>query len=359
MAERIVIITISILLLFGAPASASASSDSAHGHDSGEDSLELGDGERARSRNIIWEGLCVGASLDLSRASQKSCARQADRAAEDREKRRMDERRDDKDHKKDRRRDKHKDDDRSEEVEAAETVEYAALGDSVAAGLGLESPADSDERCGRTFDAYPYEIANERGLEITHLACTGATLGDLFTEQRISGPNPDPQLETAFAGGTPELITITAGANDIRWDYFLRKCYTGTCGTSNDERIANGLLAALNAKMQFLFLDIERRSSGSPPGVVMTGYYDPLSDRCSEVEPRLTPDEIAWLSAQTDSLNQALENAGAQHDFVTFVPIDFSGHDVCSDDPWVQSIDDPAPFHPTFEGQQAMARAIL
>ena len=225
--------------------------------------------------------------------------------------------------------------------------------------MGLENSVGDSEVCGRTFEAYVYEVANSRGMHVTHLACSGATMGDLFTQQGVSGPNVEPQLDIAFINGTPELITITAGANDIHWDDFLRKCYSSTCGTSADERIASGLFAVLELKMQLVFSDIERRSSGSPPEVIMTGYYNPLSDHCAEIEPRLTLDEIAWLDEQTALLNQTLEDAARQSSFVDFVPIDFSGHDICSDDPWVQTLDDPAPFHPTARGQQAIAEAVL
>lgn len=375
MYKRLTTIIISTtVLVFGLPGAAFASDDG---------------GERTRRTDVIWEGLCVGASLDFSKASERRCARKA--AAEEREREREEHADADEDHKKDHGEghdkdfgedsvgdhstdgmdedadmdDKHwpKDKDGERDEPEGETTvtegSYAALGDSVAAGLGLESPVPGDGICGRTFDAYAYQVAEQRGLqEINHLACTGATLGDLFTEQGVSGPNLDPQLDGAFASGTPELITVTAGANDVRWQDFLRKCYADTCGTRNDQRIADNLLAVLEAKIEFLFQGIERRSSGPPPEVILTGYYNPLSDNCTEIEPRLTLAEINWLSAQTEALNQTLQDAADQFEFVEFVPVDFEGHDICSDDPWVQTIDDPAPFHPTFEGQQAIAEAI-
>lgn len=359
-------ITSVFILILGLPGIAFANGD------------DGGFGGRTRRNDQIWQGLCVGASLDLSAASAKRCARGAQVPSEsvppkigqrdaltvlDRHGDKFDEDRgSDKRHWRDKSRHEKRTDiheDKDNGVMTPKTARHAALGDSVAAGLGLTDPADSEVRCGRTFDSYVYEVADSRGLEITHLACTGATMGDMFTAQGVDGPNIAPQLDGAFAGGTPELITITAGANDVRWQDFLRKCYAGTCGTAADEQIAGALMSALETKMRFLFRDIERLSGGFPPEVIITGYYNPLSDACAEFEPRLTPEEINWLSRQTGLLNQTLEDSAGQSGFAAFVPVDFTGHGLCSDEPWVQNLDDPAPFHPTFEGQQAIARAIL
>jgi lysophospholipase L1-like esterase len=233
---------------------------------------------------------------------------------------------------------------------------YAALGDSVAAGFGL---SDDQTRCGRSDNAYPVVIANTRHLSLIHAACTGATAGDLFTKQRKGGPNLAPQIDTAFAHGTPQLITITAGANDAHWVQFARKCYRSTCGTERDTRIADGLLAALRVKLDYTFSEIARRSGDQPPKVIITGYYNPLSAECSTIEPRLTPNEITWLSNRIELLNQTIKDVSNEYSFVMYAPVSFGGHDICADNPWVQGLQDPAPFHPNAQGQAAIARAIL
>lgn len=238
------------------------------------------------------------------------------------------------------------------------TGTYAALGDSVAAGQGLPNSVKSQNgNCGRTQEAYPYAVAHNRGLQINDLACSGATMGDLFTKQKADGSNIAPQLNSAFQNGTPQLITITAGANDIHWDDFVRKCYTGTCGTGTDQAVVNGLMATLRLKMQFLYNEIQQRSKDTKPTVIVTGYYVPLSDKCAQSQ-HITPDETSWLNEQTDNLNQTLEDGAKKSGYATFAPVDFSGHDMCSQDPWVQGPNDPAPFHPTTKGQQAIANAV-
>lgn len=310
----------------------------------------------------IGAGLCVGASLDLSKASQRSCVAKTPPPPDTPEL--LAEGDNTTKHPSATGHTHHRHPSKPKKTQAppaptAAPVQYAALGDSIAAGLGVPDPTDSDGHCGRSSGSYVNEVANFRGLAVSNFACEGAKMGDLISKQSVRGPNLPPQLDGAFAGGTPELITITAGANDVRWQDFLRKCYAATCGTSRDTRVASSLIATLGVKTQLVLQDIQQRSSGSPPEVILTGYYLPLSEACAQVEPRLTLEEISWINDQTTQLNQTLENAASQSGLATFVPIDFTGHDICSSDPWVQMLDDPAPFHPTLEGQHAIARAVI
>lgn len=240
------------------------------------------------------------------------------------------------------------------------SLRYAALGDSVAAGVGLGAPDPSDPypQCGRTGAAYPHAVAAAQGLELTHLACSGATAGDLFTKQSVDGPNIPAQLPQAFAQGTPQVISITAGANDLHWNTFVQKCYVSTCGTASDNRILNSYRLALRAKLHYAFSSIHWRSQGATPQVIVTGYYNPVSPQCVAVVPQLTTDEIAWMSSQLATLNQTLQSISSYYGF-SFAPVDFTGHDICSAESWVQGPQDPAPFHPTATGQAAMAQAVL
>lgn len=239
---------------------------------------------------------------------------------------------------------------------------YVALGDSVAAGLGLLPAAtgtSTDAQCGRSTAAYPNTVATNLGLPLITAACSGATAGDLFTKQSVSGPNIAAQLDTAFANGTPKVISITAGANDAHWAEFIRLCYATNCNTSNYTYAYRAYLAVLKAKLTYAFADIYTRSGGKPPKVVVTGYYNPLSTACTTQQQNITSGEISWLTTATASLNQTIQNAaGTYASFVHYVPVSFAGHDICSSQPWVQGVNDPAPFHPTAAGQAVIAKAV-
>lgn len=238
---------------------------------------------------------------------------------------------------------------------------YAALGDSVAAGLGLPagtSPAGHPQ-CRRSSQAYGQTVASTMGLRLNHAACSGATAGDLFTKQGVPGPNITAQLDTAFAGGKPGLITITAGANDAHWDEFIRACYATNCSNSATTILANTYLVSLQTKLHVALQSISARSAGSSPTVILTGYYNPLSASCTQFQSNITAEEITWLTAETNALNQTIQNVSRHYSFARFSPVDFTGHDICSSSSWVQGLADPAPFHPTATGQQAIAQSVL
>lgn len=239
---------------------------------------------------------------------------------------------------------------------------YVALGDSVAAGVGLDNPVPvptRETRCDRTTEAYAYDVAASQNLPLVFLACSGATAGDLITTQRSGSPNQPAQLDRAFAAGTPELITITAGANDVRWDRFLATCRYYNCATETQQRLSDARLLTLRGKLHYVFTAIHSRSSANTPTVVITGYYNPVSEACVNTYPGITSDEISAISNRVSELNRTIQEVASAYSFVRFAPVDFSGHDICSTDPWVQGPSDPDPIHPTAEGQDVIARSII
>lgn len=234
---------------------------------------------------------------------------------------------------------------------------YASLGDSVAAGLGLGgTPTDP---CGRSAAAYSSTVASALQMRVANYACSGATAGDLVTQQHVSGPNPSAQLTQAFRNGTPDLITITAGANDAHWADFIKACYASNCATNANTQLANAFLVGLQAKLYVALSSIYARSYGVPPQVVLTGYYQAFSDQCAAVQTDITPQELMWLHDETIALNQTIQQVAAHFSFAKFAPVDFTGHDICSADSWIQRPGEAASFHPTVQGQQAIAQAVL
>ena len=235
---------------------------------------------------------------------------------------------------------------------------YAALGDSVAAGAGLTG---GSAPCDRSTDAYPYAVAASTGLALEHLACTGAKVDEgLYGDQTRDGAALPAQIPAAFTGGTPSLITMTIGANDARWTQFIRQCYYIRCGYSIDSARFAAYLADLKLELNVALADIRTKSSGTPPQVIVTGYYQPFSSTtsCTGTD-RLTSTEITWLNRRTELLNQAISGTVSKYSFASFAPVSFAGHELCSGDPWIQSATDTARFHPTAAGQTAIASAVM
>jgi lysophospholipase L1-like esterase len=240
---------------------------------------------------------------------------------------------------------------------------YAALGDSVAAGSGLSTYPNSDREtllCSRSPESYAAIIADKLNMteSFIYAACGGATTAHLSGPQNIEDSQISPQLDVAFRSGTPSIITLTIGGNDVRWADFISTCFTASCDTDTQTEIALTYLQTLEKNLGDIFENIEARSKNNHPDVFVTGYYHVVSEAC--VNNYLTSGEVIWLNTQTNNLNQTLQKIAQKFGSVQFVDIDFTGHDICSNEPWVQKFGNgSALFHPNILGQKEIARSVL
>ena len=234
---------------------------------------------------------------------------------------------------------------------------YAALGDSVASGAGL---SEVTTVCDRSSGAYPYTVGASTGLSVQHYACTGAKADEgIYDSQETSYATLPAQLDQAFANGTPDLITLTVGANDTRWTQFIRQCYYIRCGYSVDTTRFNAYLIDLKLELNVIMAKIHSLSDGSPPQVIVTGYYNPLSTTTCDDTAGITAQEVSWLNTRIDGLNSAINRTVSKYSYGTYAPVNFAGHGLCSSDSWVQGPSGAIPFHPTAAGQQAIATSVL
>lgn len=238
---------------------------------------------------------------------------------------------------------------------------YVALGDSVAAGIGLKDYKDSSA-CNRTEQSYPSLLAKEQNYKLYDFACSGASTDQgILGSQTVNDLKLTPQLDALFAiQPTPKLITMTIGANDIGWTDILARCYSGTCGNDADTRRVDVALAGLENRLGEIFSRMNAKYETNKPQLVLTGYYQLLPegvDGCEELS-GISPAELEWERAQQAKLNELLERSLAAYDAATFVPVDFTGHDICSSQPWLQAANAKAPFHPTDKGQINIVEAI-
>lgn len=249
-------------------------------------------------------------------------------------------------------------------AQPARSINYVALGDSVAAGAGLPASASqttNDTTCDRSPQAYPYIIARTYQLNLLHLACSGAKVDEgIYGEQTRASMEIPSQLDVAFATtASPTLMTATIGANDVRWTQFIRQCYAIRCGTSFDDVRAKVYRADLRIELFRMLHQVYTRSGGSPPRVLVSGYYSPINTTECLTSNRFTAEEVMWLNEQTASLNQAIQSIIPYFSFAQYVPIDFTGHELCSADSWVQGVEAEAPVHPTAAGQAAIAQSFI
>lgn len=237
---------------------------------------------------------------------------------------------------------------------SASAALYVAMGDSVAAGAGLDPhPANS---CDVSPLGYPGVVASDHHLTLVDLACAGATVPAGITGPQGRYPS---QLARLFAAGDPEYVTITIGGNDINWDPAIQDCYQTNCGPDSLPSWLTADEQTLKSNLEGVLSDIGSHYP-IPPTVILTGYEQLYTaDYVCADEKGENPAVLAQAGAAVgDSLDNTIEQAAAGFSFAKFAQPDFAGHELCTPDPWVQGLTDPAPYHPTAEGQQEFAAVV-
>jgi lysophospholipase L1-like esterase len=148
-------------------------------------------------------------------------------------------------------------------------VRFVALGDSVAAGQGLDwsdwtrdDPcwrAGSDSPPGRFFATWKQGGA---GRTFTLLACSGATTDDLLA---TGG-----QVDAAIAAA-PTLVSLTIGANDLSFVNPAKFFVDGRL----DQAVVDQRLADLRVRLSVV---LARLVVGTDAKILVTTYHDPTAD---------------------------------------------------------------------------------
>lgn len=241
------------------------------------------------------------------------------------------------------------------------TKSYVALGDSVAAGVGLKTDSDSSA-CDRTNESYPNQVATALHYKLKNLACSGATLpAGILGPQDVNQLALASQLTQLFSQPKPELISLTVGANDINWTSIIGKCYTAECGGPEDTANVTMLLNVVNINLNTALTQIQNHYKAAVPKVIITGYHQVFpsdSTACADLT-GIDAAELHWGRQQQASLSDTIKQATNSFSFASFTPVDFSGHELCTPDSWVQGLYDKQPYHPTQAGQTAFAKQII
>ena len=298
---------------------------------------------------------------------------------------------------------------------------YVALGDSVASGDGIEygwqwvpnvtnssggvwtatGPANpvwepaNDTRpevqaCHRSAKAYPYLVAKTLNANLYNPSCSGASManGILGSRDFGSGVVGVAQLGSTQAGLAPpnqaydsfkpDVVSLTLGMDDINFSDILRQCYVGfSCVTAANDQDVNARLVTFKSDLTQVLAEIQRRgtTAGKMPWVVLTTYYDPFNAdstvTCGDVDlglgQGLSADEVSWLRSKLQLMNQTIKDTAASYPKIKVADVStvLTGHTLCSADPWVygisiwySSLGNPAPFHPTPQGQAAIANVV-
>jgi lysophospholipase L1-like esterase len=248
--------------------------------------------------------------------------------------------------------------------------EYVALGDSYTAAP-LVPPTDSSSICLRSGSNYPSLVARAMpGTRLTDVSCSGATSQDMTRRQRAAGHSVPPQF--AALSRRTDLVTIGLGGNDGNlFGTLLIQCtqlaQSDPDGAPCDAAQARSgrLAATLHQIRQHIAGVVDGVHSRSPHArILVVGYPQivPASGTCDLLP--LAAGDYAFARrvnrGLTDVVRRGADDAGA--DYVD-VWTPSAGHDICSDDPWINgrvtSADTALAYHPLAVEQQAVGDLVL
>ncbi|MFF2326695.1 MULTISPECIES: SGNH/GDSL hydrolase family protein [unclassified Streptomyces] len=219
---------------------------------------------------------------------------------------------------------------------------YVALGDSYSSGVGAGSYISDSGDCRRSTKAYPYLWAAANSpSSFAFVACSGATTTSVASSQ------------LGALSSSTSLVSVTAGGNDVGFADVMQDCVLSgeaTCLSSVSTAVSQ-MQNSLPSRLGSLYGSI--RSRAPQAHVVVLGYprFYQLSGSCIA---GLTEKERAAINNASDVLNGVVAKQAANSGFTFSSVVDeFTGHELCSGDAWLNSVTIPIynSYHPKAAGQ--------
>jgi len=262
--------------------------------------------------------------------------------------------------------------------------------------------------CHNSPYAYGHDLARTDDARFAQFACTGATFehgvaAPKYTNGYFSSSLVQPAqfgnwktrqyLNARYDRARPDLVLVTLGADDVTFTRIVEacienaieqrldssvklECTSGDPGSAVESDFFDRIPTVRRDYTTLANWIIARgRADHLVPKVVFTTYYDPLpagTTSCPDSE-LLDLAQIQYLTARLHQLNSLIETTihGLHDPGVGVVDLTnaFDGHRWCSSQPWayglsIFSLTNPssllsqAPFHPTPQGQQQIARLV-
>jgi GDSL-like Lipase/Acylhydrolase family len=240
-------------------------------------------------------------------------------------------------------------------------VQAVVIGDSTAAAVGNPAAANAsalDRACGRSSQSYAADLAAVNNWTVLNLACSGATIqnGLLGVQLLGSGQVAPAQLDEAQLATHAKVIIVSVGADDVEWSIMTRLCAaSAVCNDKVSTAYFNQLLNSFTRSYYQLLGDLAALPGG--PAVLVNEYYSPFGPNIGCLARYgLTPAKEKVLLARLGQLNTVLAEGAQTFGFGVADP-PFTGHELCTADPYVQGPQDRAPLHPTAAGELLIALA--
>jgi len=240
---------------------------------------------------------------------------------------------------------------------------YIALGDSFAAGLGAKDYILSSGTCLRSKNAFSideeYGIAARFNLIAKFYACSGATTKTLVKSQINKHRN---SLKKA------KLVTVIIGGNNVNFSEVLAFClFNSDCKNYFSNKMIS-LQKKIDAQFYKLATAFRTLKRAAPQAqIYVLGYpylFNTKNNDSCEISKFIEIEEQKYLNDMTERLNHVIENAAfdAEVNFLSVTEA-FSGHEICSEDAWINSFNTEENifielFHPNAKGQKAYAEIM-
>jgi GDSL-like Lipase/Acylhydrolase family/Ricin-type beta-trefoil lectin domain len=265
----------------------------------------------------------------------------------------------------------------------AATGTYVALGDSYSAGAGVppylhDSPNPSDtDGCDRSASAWPETLGSDLGFSGTQFsfhACTGSVVQDLTRTNPATGELPQENWLTPDT----RLVTLTWGGNNVGFMPVLTACVLSwscpiTVGSALDSAIASIEPTLVSAYEEIanrapsatiIVMGYPRFFPTTPPAVCYTGVgtFTFIGAQMSWMN-----GEIQKLDTQIQAAVTAAQQTGKNVWYATGSYDAFTGHELCTADPYMNdavptnpfSLSNPVQtksFHPNLAGNEQLAK---
>ena len=240
-------------------------------------------------------------------------------------------------------------------------VQAVVIGDSTAAAVGnplLSGASALDRACGRSSESYAADLATVNHWNVLNLACSGATIANGLLGAQVLGDGQvaPPQFVEAEQATHAKVIVVSVGADDVEWSIMTRLCVaSAVCNDKVSSAYFNAQLSAFTRSYYELLLDLAELPGD--PAVLINQYYSPFgSDIGCLARYGITAAKEQALLSRLGQLNKVLAQGAQTFGFGVTGP-SFTGHELCTADPYVQGPGDPAPLHPTAAGELVIALA--
>jgi lysophospholipase L1-like esterase len=267
------------------------------------------------------------------------------------------------------------------------------LGDSVGSGEGVPDVAGrggtwQDRGCHRSASSFQALAARrledgdaKTSVTFVHLACSGATVGDVLGQQLDT-------VRRLVGSREIDAVLASVGANDLRFGPVVLFCVTQhDCPTSVWGGVPGGptlgqLMPAWVSELNGRYgpLAAALRAVTRPSRTYITEYFDPLhaaggalctqSVDVGSQRLEVTAAEAQWLLDNfLVPLNREVNRAAAARgwSFVSGAQEQFGSHGYCAAEPWVVRYEESllsqgdanGTLHPNRRGHAALAELVL